>query len=588
MAIHLPKSNNDFSLFDVKGTYRVLAWHLLLALTAGIFFYPSTFEYEYHPVQPLHIFHAPLLFAALYCLWLLVLFVLMLSRGQHLEKLVLVGLFALVFEGYWVVTSAGSYPRQDGVWNAGIVRAIVDTGRLEFTAEDLHPYIAFPGTHILTSFLSEVSGLNIVDSVTLVVLFLILTYAGVAYWLMSSILRTSCLSGLGAVLLLEGNLQAATELPQFAPRNMGIILMAAFVALLYTAGRRGSRGLTFKLAGALLLGGLAMTHLISALAVAAILSVMYLSRERLSELRVSASAPALALVMPAAWLVYPGTRTLEGVVSIARWSFEADPLSGMSFLWSTKLAAAVPLWVTSVQTFWLAALAVPVLLALSPLFYRGRLDHLDRTHLAGLLGVLTLIGAIAVAAPAGAEVARFLAYALFFTIPLALKFLVYQGRPWGSVLLACVVLVAFALSLPTFLADNRNENLHRLYASDEAGAQFLGSMYGDGKGHTVFAWENTGLEYDLYRAELNEEVEFLHMGSRSPNVDWLWEALEGLARRFDDAPPRSTFVYSRRLPTNFVGTWGVDPSDPNWGRFRIQLEQHNRYYDNGNVVHYIR
>ena len=585
--MHFPKSENDFSLFDVSGAYRTLAWLLLLALMTAIFLYPATFEYEYHPVQSLHIFQNLPIFATIYCLWLLVLCVLMLSRGRRLEKLVLVALFALVFEGYWVVTSAGSYPRQDGIWNAGIVRDIVNAGRLEFEADTLHSYIAFPGTHTLAASVSEVSGLNIVDSVTLVVLFVILAYAGVTYWLMSGILGINCLSALAAVVLLEGNLQAATELPQFAPRTVGIVLMAAFVALLYTAARSGTSGLSFRLAGLLLLGGLGMTHLVSALAVAAILFVMYLFRERIGEQRASPASVAIALAIPAAWLVYCGTRALDSAIYTARSSFEAEALSGLSFLWSTKLTGEVPLWVTSVHTFWLAAVAVPVLLVPFAFSHRGRLSDPDRMHIAALLGVLILSGAFIVASPTGHEITRFLAYAPFFTVPLGMKFLVHRRHPWGGVFLASLVLAAFALSLPTFLADNRNENLHRLYESDEAGAQFLGSIYGDGEGHPVFAWENTGLEYDLYRADLHQEVEQLHISTLSTSTDWLWESLEGSASRFDESSLGSTFVYSRRLPTYFIGTWGVESSDPNWDTFRNQLNQHIRAYDNGNMEVYI-
>lgn len=586
MGVHLAKGAGTLDFLRITGRLRVLVWLLLLALTASIFAYPATFKYEYHPIQPLNIFHNPPLFAALFLLWLLVLFALLFSRGRTTgrgwEGLALVGLFALVFEGYWVITSAGSYPRQDGILHAAIVRVIGDTGRIDF---DIMSYTQFPGIHTLTHALSCVSGLDTLYSISLIVTLIILIYAAALYWLSVECLGIHSLAAVAAIVMLQGNLQVSTTLTGFQAANMGVTLMAIVVAMMYATARRGSQTVQFRLAQMLLLGALAISHLVSAMVVAAILLVTYLLQDRRARERISVATPALALVLPLAWLTYMASRFLSSVLIVVKWNLEAEPLSAFSVLWGNKVGnPLVPLWANSVQTLWVLVLIIPVVLVPFYLYAWRRLGSVDRMVVAGLVGVLLLGIGLMAASPTGVDMVRFLAYAPLFTVPLALKFFMGRQRLWRGVLLGSFVFLAFALTLPTFLANNRNEAVHRFYASDESAPQFLASLYGTGEGLTVFEPKDSGLSYDLYHANALYEMEDSYMA----DVDGFWEEIDKLATWFDRTEQGGIYVYSRRLVVPYQGIFQVQPSDRRWENLRNRLAQYPRFYDNGNVVMYFR
>jgi hypothetical protein len=583
------EKQGEFAPLRITGRLRLLVWLLLLALTAAIFAYPATFKYEYHPIQPLNIFHNPPVFAALFLAWLLVLFGLLFSRGRTtgrgLEPLALVGIFALVFEGYWAITSAGSYPRQDGAWQAAIVRDIGDKGRIDIGNPSVDSYMQFPGIHTLTHALSLVSGLDTLYSVSLIVTVIILIYAAALYWLSVESLGIHSLAAVAAIVMLQGNLQVSTLLTSFHAANLGVTLMAIVVAMLYTAARRGAQTVQFRLATVVLLGTLAFSHLVSAMVVAAILLAAYLLQDRRTREHISVAAPALALVLPLAWLTYLASRFFMGVAGVVKWNLAAEPLSAFSVLWGNKVGnPLVPLWANGVQTFWLLALTIPLVLLPFYLYAWRRLGSVDRMVVAGLVGVMLLGIGLMAASPTGVDMVRFLAYAPLFTVPLALKFFMGRRRLWRGVLLGSFVFLAFALTLPTFLANNRNEAVRRFYASDESAPQFLASLYGTGKGLTIFEPKDGGFTYDLYRASIGYESEDFYM----KDVDGLWKEMDKIATWFDGAEPGAIYVYSRRLVVPYEGIFQVQPSDVHWENLLNRLEQHPRFYDNGNVVMYVR
>ena len=164
--------NNDSTSksFTLTGSVRLLLWIVLLLLTSAILLFPVNLDFEYHAVESLYIFGDNLwLFGIIFVLWMTVLLLLLLGRIGEWQRVTLVGIFAVVVFGFWVIiTPYGSYA--DGLVNMGHVKYLSQTGSISFDHINL-AYFQYPGLHLTGFALSEISGLEIMEIRPLFLLF---------------------------------------------------------------------------------------------------------------------------------------------------------------------------------------------------------------------------------------------------------------------------------------------------------------------------------------------------------------------------------------------------------------------------------
>jgi hypothetical protein len=134
-------------IFLKRSEIRLALWILLLGLTITILSYPITISPSYPlPVQTIYMFDNLPLFAALFYFWMLVLLVLLFSKGEGLwDKLGLCLIFSSVFVGFWTFITpwAGS---GDALIHLGELRYIRETGVITPQAHQIFGYLDFSGS----------------------------------------------------------------------------------------------------------------------------------------------------------------------------------------------------------------------------------------------------------------------------------------------------------------------------------------------------------------------------------------------------------------------------------------------------------
>ena len=204
----------------IKGLNRFALWLLLVVLTATILVFPTHLTLEYTSIQSTRIFSNLPFFAILFCVWLAVLFFLLFSRsgkGEHdWEKLALVCIFSAVFLGFWtIITHKGLY--DEGIYNAAHVKYMNEVGKIPLGNKVLG-YYDFPGLHLIGSFVSQITGLDVISAVSAIVFFQALLLTALLYVLFKRWLNDHPVAPLATLLVIQGNI-SLDKLNFFHPRN---------------------------------------------------------------------------------------------------------------------------------------------------------------------------------------------------------------------------------------------------------------------------------------------------------------------------------------------------------------------------------
>lgn len=222
------------SLPQLRGNRRLGLWCLLSILTLLIFLYPAQLHYEYAIIQSIYVFHNLPFFGVLYYAWFALILILLLFPGgnqgsRDWENMALVSIFTLVFSGLWIVLSHG-YFGSDSFVHPGGAKFLLAGGQL------YHPLtrgvIEFPTLTLLTSFVSQSVGLEILDTVTMLLLFEALLLPALLYLLLRNLVKDGRLASLGTLMVISGSATIADFLPQFHPRVTGLLFLVACLVLL--------------------------------------------------------------------------------------------------------------------------------------------------------------------------------------------------------------------------------------------------------------------------------------------------------------------------------------------------------------------
>jgi hypothetical protein len=559
-----------------------------MLLTLVILLFPVNLTFEFHLVQSLYIFDNLVLFGALYYLWLgLLLLLLFFGKGGDYEKLALVCVFALVFRGFWTVISSGAYPWQDGTVFAAHMSYLQRFGN--FTMDNpILGYFNFPALPILGSTTSLISGLEIFDTATVLVLLQTLLLAALSYIFFKRTLKNALLASLAVLLLVQGNIMIA-KINQLWAGNFALI---GLLALLILLTRRGGDRLVATGLMIIIFSGLVTMHFVTSAAFILILLSIYLVQRASGEEVVSASTPLLLLVMVTAWMVYVSVVVFHGLVGLLP-TVVQEIRGGEAFdyffvILEGKAGPGIPFWATATRAFWWVTIFLfGTIIGLKSLTKIKQFTSAQKIITGGLVGIITVTTIAALAAIRGTEFYRFLLYGAFFIIPIQLAFLSNLGNQWRKGGLTLLITLFLLLSFPTFLAHNERVMTDKFYSFDLAANHFLESSYGQGEGLAVFGGGQGfyTIIYHLPKAHFYREPEFVAImdkagvGQAEAGVG---QAMDELITRFEHSE-NSVFIYSKRLMIPYLYFLGLSPVHPNWKELEDRLLATDRIYNNGHV-----
>ncbi len=587
------------ALFVLGGRPRALAWLLLLSLTAALLLYPVHRELAYSRIQSPAVIGDIPPFAALYYSWLAVLLALLLSRAtaavNHAEKAALVGLFALVFWGFWVLAAPEGQSEEPGF--LAYARYLERTGHISLDSENL-AYFDFPGLGLVAYSLPNVVGLSHLGSRTVL---LLLNAALIALLVYQGGRRVAgkeagWLYFLSVPLIVQGSMYLSVS---FFFRPEAGLAFPLFLALLILLARERGESRFFQrwqnsVLAMVLFGALMITHFMTALAFIAVLLGMWGVRALAGARTTSAwSTILLFAVATAAWQVYYAVKTFGTIVDSVPY-FMGLLEDGSIFFYARTLGSAnagpdVPLWVSSVRMFWLVALfALGALLALVNLARVRRLAAGERDYTGAVMGIAAMTAVAALVNGTGDQGARFLEYGGFFVVPLLVLFL---ARRTARRLVPAIVLLAFAaLSLPSFLAFHGQAALLAFYPQERSASVFMADRYvGEERDLRVFSGVRERLFHTYYFPEASFYSSLFGVSSRS-DVPIFWQDMRNLLDGFslsDDASgQRTVFVFSEPLVLTYQHLLAISPEDPRWLDVKSRLADTNVFYDNGLVQMY--
>ena len=129
---------------------------LFFVISLIVLFFPVRLELFYAPVTSALIFQNFTLFAALYCFWFVLFFVLFFKRKNVVDQVILLCVFSIVFVGFWIIiTPWGGYA--DSNYQLGLVNYLLAAGKITLQNQNLW-YFQFPALQILGTTICSVTG----------------------------------------------------------------------------------------------------------------------------------------------------------------------------------------------------------------------------------------------------------------------------------------------------------------------------------------------------------------------------------------------------------------------------------------------
>ncbi len=576
---------------------RALLWALLLLLTAIILAYPVRLVCKYSAIQAPNLFGSLPLFSVLFCVWMLVMLLLAVSktqnsRGPDLENLVLVCVFGLVFWGFWVViTPYGSYA--DDIWNQGHVRWLVQEGTIPIGHKNL-TYFDYPGMHLLLSAISELSGLGVAGSRTVFLVANALIFSALLYMVLERVLGNPGMALLGVLLIAMVSIPLVDKMRIFGPASFGLTLLAGVLLVMtkWEARPFGS-GVPDRLVMLLLFGAMVISYFANSFLVLLILvGILLVHRLARDDSRGPNAATIVALaVLVLGWAVYWTWHTFDTLTGFLP-KVKEQILSGGFMetavrLRTSNIGGSLPAWASVTRLGGWALLAASTILGLSGFWRIKSLTHGGRMVTGALLGVVLLFLVGVFGTRGGYQFSRLLLYAPLFAIPAALLIATNGGALRRMVfLLGCIV--AFVLALPAFLSSVNTVSTDAIYRSDTAGGAFL-------EGHS----EDKGADLVVYSVSIDSaslascyvpnttikrlSLDVLYTGNQDEVWDELADLVAAYANRGAGTASQHLFMTNEKSRIECHHLLGIPLDDPNWQATMEALSGTNVVYDNGHM-----
>jgi hypothetical protein len=586
--------------FLLPGVIRQLLWIALLLLTSAILLFPVKLEFEYHAVESIYIFGDNLwLFAIIFIAWMAVLLLLLLSQIGEWQRITLVGIFAVIVFGFWIIIAPyGGYA--DGLVNMGHVQYLFQTGSIPFSSSNL-AYFQYPGLHLTGFALSEISGLEILEIRSFFLIFCRVLLSIMLYLLFARSIKNPQMASLAVMFLVFGAMLITRT--AFHP---GITALIFFVMLLYflvkggTVSKPAIIGLFIICFSALTITYVPIP-IFFIFALAGIYIADKIKKQKTIDLILLVLCGAIFIV----WEMFWATRMFEGLTGHFEDLFAAflNPLERLFPLLGTAsqaLGESTPLWVSLTRYFWLLVVYVfGVLLAMKNTFTIKRLDSIEAVETGGLWGILIASALAILAFKEGTQWSRSLTYIPFLAIPIIIKF-ISQSR-WDKIYMrvtdrtltqrnannfsmVAVPLVLLIMAFPTFLTNHSSIITQSVYEYELSAGEFVSGYYDDKEllfisdVVTVYSFV-----YYIPDAELSHPAQSWDITSEEE----LWQSFNKRIERFETYSGTAMFAISERYFQPYRTKFSVSESEPEWIEFIENFSPYNLVYDNGHMQIYI-
>lgn len=568
-------------------------WFVFLGFTASILAYPVNLRLGSLPLLSPDIFPNLPLFGVMFYLWAAALVVLLFTPADEgtakWERLALVVIAALVYRGFWNIIAPIQGQAMVHATAAKIWQTLGRVARYEGV-----PYYDWPGASLALSVLSQITGLELLQSIAILAVFIVVVIGIGTYVFLLGALKSSLSACLAALLIVAGDLALIIF---YTAGPMAIVFVVLFLALLFQKVRLGNS--LRSLLALLLLAGAAITHFHSAMH----FFFLALGLWGFGLLRRRQAWPAITsvvtfLIVPLAWILFWG---FSGLIQVSQWTwaFLADPFSvagrlvNVFTIGRANFGESVPLWYSGTRFFWFVLLyAAGGLLLLGSLIRLHRSTPTESRFAAAFSGlvVMNVLGGLT-SSRGFAELLRGLTYAPFFTAPFLLLFL-HKFKP--SVTRAALLSLASAtlvVSFPSFLANNYGINDNSSRRIELAAAEWLQSAYGSRQGLRIFGPNATVQEVKFYASDAALVTERGADLFEAWNEESLWQAIDELLARyeaFSRSGKPSFFIYSPKMALVMRRTFSIPVNHPRWGDMveRLSIQNHE-IYDNGVVRMYV-
>ena len=575
----------------IKGLNRFALWLLLVVLTATILVFPTHLTLEYTSIQSTRIFSNLPFFAILFCVWLAVLFFLLFSRsgkGEHdWEKLALVCIFSAVFLGFWtIITHKGLY--DEGIYNAAHVKYMNEVGKIPLGNKVLG-YYDFPGLHLIGSFVSQITGLDVISAVSAIVFFQALLLTALLYVLFKRWLNDHPVAPLATLLVIQGNI-SLDKLNFFHPRNLGVIMIVMFLVLV--SRNKGKLFTTLPDAALMLIVAAAttMVHCVSSFVLFSIVVGIYIMQRWHREQSENVASLIFFIFLPLAWAMYWAIITFQGILATFPEVF--SEFTKGNGLWFLKMMAqanvggSTPLWASVDRLFWWVLIyGLGSFIGLWNLFRYNKLSAVGKMMTGVFLGIILISAVSTLASAGGSRFDTYILYGAFAAVPLLLWFLLQLGDHIRNYALVCLVILFFGLSFPTFLSNNNMVELDAYYPDEHAYSRFLESNFGAGENLSIYGSSFQLLLISYYTPDAN--FTGMHPVLEMQNVAGLWTDAAWINSVFQAQVGQTRqdviFTLSKRLMLPYEEYFGVTLDNPLWQKLRDNLSAQNLIYDNQDV-----
>ena len=577
----------------ITGAARIALWASLSAITLLLFSSFADLRYVYAPIESIYLLDNLPLFGTLYYVWFALFLLLLLSqhKNNEWENMALVCIFSLVFSGKWIVLAHGQIGATHILHYVGPISSSVAEGVMPRTIENLG-FNTFPMLAIEGSSLALVTGLDVFDTITVFLVFQLLTITVLFYIVARNYLHDGRLAGIAAVLLISGSLAIPNYLAQLHARATGLLFLVAFLVLVSKGHRRFFNGWEQALLFVVLLAVTMITHAITSFILFLVLLGIYLVERPSKDKMMAISTVVLPFVGFLGYEIYVAFDTFGNMVKLM--PTMVGNLTESKVPWSPMTARmavatfgeAVPTWAVMTSWFWMFALiGLGGALGIASLVRIRNLSPAEKIITGGLIGV-GVFAAITVYATSSEELARALMYLPVFTIPVLLMFLSRR-----RVAIAALIGLIFLLSFPTFLTHNSHPSTTTLHPQEWSATDFVGSSYQEessaGSANLV-AYMPSG-NYPLI-PPLNKADQVIFIDYPIPTTpDGFWAAFSDFVAEFRNphGSPAVLMLFSPRYATTFQSLAGIDPTtDERWHELRESINQESQVYDNGLVQIY--
>ena len=553
-------------------------------------------SYGYLPIQSPYIFDNLPLFVIIYCIWLFLLLILLTSVERYnnsWEGLALSIIFGVIFLGFWSILAPNRV--NDGLYNAGTVQYIVSKGTLAWNSNIA--YHDYPGLHIITTFIAQMIGLDVFNSITIILIAVALVLSSFLYLLFLKFFNNNPFYAVISVISLIQGTWILSRMAFFYSGYLGLTYIVDFLILLNmnedTPLSRQHGLLVF-----LLLSGATITHFVTSISFFFILFGVFIEQkfdDRLFSKNINNhyqsshglfSLLILCLLLPLVWIISWAQNTRDFIIKSLS-SFIDEFITGKPFdylltLWVSNLGVSIPLWVNIIHWIWLIGIYIfGTVLGIFGLINMKIMRFFPKRDVGVFVGFILLGITALFVSLRRTEAYRILMYPPLVLVPMLLWFFLNSSVRTKNYALSFLLFLLIVTSFPTFLANNNLITTQAWYSHDFAAPQFLSLSYGKGKDLTIF----TGYDTTPPARYILSEGFFIRMKPLETLTDQehVWQELDNFITRFETSvgqTQQSVLIYSERTKTPFYHTFSIKPDANEWVQLEYRLMNFNEIYDN--------